>query len=167
MEVTLREAVPADAKEILAYLVKVDGQSDFLVLDDLDLTPEAYGDLLAYCFESKRHLMMLALADDKIIGMLNVNGSPEERRVHVGEIGISVDHDYWRNGIASLLLEELDAWWRNESTLVRLELYVMANNIPAITLYLKNNFEIEGQMHQAVLMPDDTLADLIVMGQVR
>lgn len=167
MEIILREAIPNDAKNLLDYLQQVNDESDFLVLEDLDLTVASYSELLEYSYASKRHLMLLALMDDKIVGMVNVNGSPEERRTHTAEIGISVAKKMWHQGLASALMEEMQAWWEEESTLTRLELYVVAKNFPALNLYLKNDFKIEGRMSQGIEMTDGSFDDLIVMGKTK
>lgn len=167
MEVTLGLAKAADAKRLLAYLQKVAQQTNFLVMEDLAMDSTAYGELLDFAADSPRHLMLYAEVSGEIIGLVNVNGSPEEARRHCGEIGITVDQKFWRLGIAQLLMEELDYWWQEASSLTRLELYVQERNHAARALYRKFHFQEEGCLQEGVLTPDGGAQNLILMAKLQ
>ncbi|MBI1774153.1 MAG: GNAT family N-acetyltransferase [Proteobacteria bacterium] len=87
------------------------------------------------------------------------------RRQHAGEIGMGVHDAYRGNGIGTALLEHLidaaDRWLG----LQRLELEVYTDNAPAIGLYRKFGFTIEGT-HRALAFRDGVFADAYSMARL-
>ena len=67
------------------------------------------------------------------------------RRSHCGSVGIAVAKGWHGQGIGSLLGALLDVAdnWMN---LRRVELMVYTDNEPAIALYRKHGFEVEGEL---------------------
>ena len=110
-------------------------------------------------------VFIVAVMDDRLVGaaaMIRYKG----RRDHVGDIGISVHDDFQGRGIGSALLGALvdtaDQWLN----LRRLELAVYVDNEPAIRLYKRFGFVIEGT-RRAVAFRDGTFVDDYVMARVR
>ncbi|PBP89497.1 GNAT family N-acetyltransferase [Pseudomonas syringae] len=66
------------------------------------------------------------------------------RRQHVADFWMGVADDHHRQGIGDLLLNELTTTASRWMNLKRLELTVFVDNKPAIALYEKNGFVIEG-----------------------
>ncbi|WP_071131644.1 GNAT family N-acetyltransferase [Enterococcus timonensis] len=165
MELTIREAVPNDGEKILAYLKEVSKETDFLVLDQLPAIAE-YQELLDFIFNADNQTIFIALEGETMIGMGNINGATENKRQHIGELGVSVRKEYWQLGLGSIIVEELLAWVQEESSLMRIELYVSAENTAAIHLYEKFSFETEGRLRQALQKEDDTFADVLVMARL-
>lgn len=167
MEITFKEALPKDAEKILAYLSKVKDESDFLVVEDLDVDFKKYQQTLVYLYESNSQFLMLAWLEDEIIGMGNINGQFEDKRRHIGELGISVRKEFWQQKIGTYLMEEMLSWFEEDSDLVRLELYVNANNLPAIGLYQKFHFETEGRLKKALEVKPGKYVDAFLMSYVK
>jgi putative acetyltransferase len=88
---------------------------------------------------------LLACVDDKVVGHIGLHTSPNRpRRQHAGAIGMGVHDDWQGKGIGAALMQaavDLADQWLNLS---RLELQVYTDNEPAIRLYTKFNFVIEG-----------------------
>jgi putative acetyltransferase len=87
----------------------------------------------------------VALIDGKIVGNLGLEICNNLRRRHVGSFGMGVMDDYQGQGVGSALLAaliKLSDQWLN---LRRIELTVYTDNAPAIALYKKFGFEIEGE----------------------
>jgi L-phenylalanine/L-methionine N-acetyltransferase len=92
---------------------------------------------------------LVACVENEIVGFLGLwidSHSPGRR--HIGGIGMAV-HDKWQGqGVGTALMEatiELADKWLN---LVRLELTVYTDNEPAIKLYQKFGFKIEGTLER-------------------
>lgn len=69
---------------------------------------------------------------------------------HVGTLGMGVVRAYSQQGIgSSLLARAIEHAWG--SGLKRLELQVFADNAPAIALYERHGYEIEGRQRYARL----------------
>ncbi len=90
---------------------------------------------------------LLACVDDEIIGQLGLHTFPNHpRRRHVGQIGMAVRDDWHGKGAGSALMGaavDLADRWLN---LTRLELDVYTDNEPAVRLYKKFGFVIEGTL---------------------
>jgi putative acetyltransferase len=88
---------------------------------------------------------IVAQLDGRIVGCADVTRD-KGRRSHVGVIGISVHDDFQGRRIGSAmvaaLIEVADDWL----DLKRLELTVQTDNEPAIRLYRKFGFEVEGTL---------------------
>ena len=88
---------------------------------------------------------LVACAGAEVVGQLGLHTFPERpRRRHVGQIGMAVHDDWHGRGVGSALMQaavDLADRWLN---LRRLELEVYTDNAPAIALYKKFGFVIEG-----------------------
>jgi putative acetyltransferase len=88
---------------------------------------------------------LVATIDGEVVGNLGLHQAARSpRRRHVGNLGISVRDDRQGHGVGSALMRaalELADGWINYQ---RLELWVYADNLPALALYRKFGFVIEG-----------------------
>ncbi len=88
---------------------------------------------------------LVACVDDEVIGQLGLHTFPNRpRRRHVGQLGMMVHDDWQGKGVGTALMQaaiDLADKWLNLS---RLELDVYTDNGPAIKLYTKFGFTIEG-----------------------
>ena len=88
------------------------------------------------------------------------------RRDHVGHIGMCVHDDFHGRGIGSSLMAALVDTADNWLGLRRLELAVFIDNAPAIRLYKKFGFEIEGT-RRAAAFRDGAFVDDYLMARLR
>src|SRR5512139_2009064 len=88
---------------------------------------------------------LVACVDGEVVGQLGLHTSPDRpRRRHAGQIGMAVRDDWQGKGVGTALMQaaiDLADKWVNLS---RLELEVYTDNEPAIKLYQKFGFTIEG-----------------------
>jgi len=88
---------------------------------------------------------LVACTEDEVVGQLSLHTFPNHpRRRHVGQIGMAVRDDWQGKGAGTALMEamvDLAERWLN---LTRIELEVYTDNEPAIRLYKKFGFIIEG-----------------------
>jgi putative acetyltransferase len=106
------------------------------------------------------------IADDVVgtAGLVLMTRTP--RRRHAAEIGIAV-HDAWHgrgvgNALMRAALDLADCWLNLE----RLELFVFTDNEPAIRLYKKHGFEVEGRLKRYSFR-DGGYTDAFVMARLR
>ncbi len=110
---------------------------------------------------------LVACADDEIVGhlaLMTFVHSP--RRRHVGTLGMAARDDWQGRGVGSALMEaviDLADLWLN---LKRLELEVFSDNAPAVGLYKKFGFQIEGTL-RAYAFRDGEYADVYAMARLR
>lgn len=109
--------------------------------------------------------MLVAEIDGKIVGHASLN-LYTRRRSHVGSIGVGVDESFRGRGVGTAfmvaLLDLADNWYN----LRRVELQVYIDNAPAIHLYQKFGFTIEGT-HRAFAYRDGAYVDALTMARVR
>lgn len=107
---------------------------------------------------------LVAALDGRVVGQAGLHRFPG-RRAHAAGIGMGV-HDAWTGrGIGAALLAALvdmaDRWLG----LRRLELTVYTDNAPAIVLYRRFGFEVEGT-HSAFALRDGRYADAHAMARL-
>ena len=110
---------------------------------------------------------LLACVEDEIIGQLGLHTFPNHpRRRHVGQIGMAVRDDWHGKGAGTALMGaavDLADKWLN---LMRLELDVYTDNEPAIRLYQKFGFVIEGTLVNYAYR-DGQFVDTYTMARLR
>ena len=91
--------------------------------------------------------LVACVDNNEVVGQLDLHTFPNRpRRRHVGQIGMAVRDDWQGKGVGTVLMQaavDLADKWLN---LRRLELEVYIDNGPAIRLYEKFGFTIEGTL---------------------
>jgi L-phenylalanine/L-methionine N-acetyltransferase len=110
---------------------------------------------------------LVACIDDDIVGQLSIQTFPHTpRRGHVGQLGMAVHDDWQHQGIGSALMQAAINLADNWLNLRRLELEVFTDNEPAIRLYQKHGFTIEGRLVQFAFR-DGQYVDAYFMARLR
>jgi L-phenylalanine/L-methionine N-acetyltransferase len=144
MAITVRRATPADA----AAFARIMG--DPAVYGGLMQMPYTNADIWStrlkdLCEPGKADLMLVAELDGDIVGTSGLHpAGPALRRRHVLMLGISVSPSAQRRGVGSALMAAMCDYADRWVGALRLELNVYTDNAPAIALYRKFGFEIEG-----------------------
>lgn len=165
MDITIREAQPGDAAQIITYVNHLSKEPE----SNLEISPGEFtytekeeADILAGFAASPNSLFLVAEIGGKIVGMLNCKGSPRAAIRHAVTLGISVDRVWRRQGVGTQLLENAIAWARKSGLVSRIELSVFERNSTAIHLYEKFGFDVEGKRRRAVFR-DGTYLDTLLM----
>jgi putative acetyltransferase len=108
---------------------------------------------------------LVAVIDGKAIGMIFL-GRFENRRSHVGSIGMAVHDAYAGRGAGTALMAAVVDLADNWLQLKRLELGVYADNARAIALYERFGFEREG-LNRAYAWRDGAYADSLMMARLK
>lgn len=110
---------------------------------------------------------LVACVENEIVGQLGLHTFPNfPRRRHVGQLGMAIRDDWHGKGAGSALMQaalELADNWLNLS---RVELEVFTDNEPAIALYKKFGFVVEGT-HKMFAYRDGQFADVYAMARLR
>lgn len=110
---------------------------------------------------------LVACVENEIVGQLGLYTFPNHpRRRHVGQIGMAVRDDWQGKGAGTALMQaaiDLADKWLN---LMRLELDVYTDNEPAIRLYKKFGFVIEGTLVKYAYR-DGQYVDTYTMARLR
>lgn len=163
--ITVREATPADAAALLAHLkalVAEPGINIPLAPDEITTTLEQEKGLLADIADSPHAIMLVAIAGGGIVGELSLKAISSRRAVkHVATLGMSVKQEWRHQGVGRALLADAIAW-APSAGIKRIELYVYCRNTPAIALYEKFGFAIEGRRKNFIREGDAYLDDFVM-----
>jgi ribosomal protein S18 acetylase RimI-like enzyme len=105
---------------------------------------------------------VVALDGDSVVGWCDIVPGFEEGYTHAGRLGMGVKKEYRRRKIGERLMTECIRLAKLRG-LERVELDVFADNFPAIQLYLKHGFGVEGRKSRARKI-DGEYQDILIMG---
>jgi putative acetyltransferase len=115
--------------------------------------------------ENERLLPLVALHDGEVIGNCSLEQHARVRRAHSGSIGMVVARDWQGQGVGTRLLAAVLEVADNWMGLQRVELTVFSDNEPALALYRRHGFEVEGQLRDYA-MRDGRLTDVYSMARL-
>jgi RimJ/RimL family protein N-acetyltransferase len=165
MEVIIREAIPSDAAQIIAYVNRLSEEPHSnieLSPGEFTLSVEDEARILSDFAASDNSIYLVAEADGQIVGSLNCKGGKRRAIRHAVTLGMSVDQDWRSQGIGSQLMAQAIAWAKSTGIISRIDLAVFERNEKAIRLYKKFGFEIEGK-HQKAIFRDGMYLDNLTM----
>ena len=143
MDITIRRAEPSDSEALYKIY-----NGPKVVWGTLQLpypSLEVWRKRLAEPEEGNYKLV--ALVGNEIAGQLGLSTDPSRpRRKHAGGIGMAVRDDFQGQGIGTALLQAAVDMADNWLNLLRLELTVFTDNEPAVHLYKKFGFVVEGTL---------------------
>lgn len=149
IDLIIRQAEPNDARAILGLTRQIGKETNFLTFgsEGIDLTVQQEMDLIDRFMRAPKSLMLVVEVDDQIIGLANIAAFSIEKQGHVAELGVSLIQEYWNYGIGGMLVEALIDFAR-EVGLKVITLEVVVDNVRAVKLYEKYNFEIRGTLQK-------------------
>ncbi len=150
----IREAAGIDASDLLKYLERISGETDFLTFGpgEFRMTEDEERFYLDKCLQAENCLYLLALVDNEICGTLSFEAGIRPRNRHTGEFGVTVLEKYWGNGIATVLIRALIEWAENGGIIKKINLRVRTDNRRAVLLYEKLGFIIEGKIIKELMI---------------
>ena len=164
MEIKIREIEVEDYKELLDFMKKVKGETNFLrgYPNEIKMSYEDEKEHIKKVKSSETSNYFVVMKNNKIIGCIGFNGNTARKMKHYGTIGISVLKEYWGRGIATALLEKLISWAK-EKGIKKINLDVFENNKRAIKLYEKFGFKLEGCIEDGIFDGENYI-NLLVYG---
>lgn len=106
---------------------------------------------------------IVAFYEDKIVGHAQIFKFPHSRRKGTADLLTYIHQDFQGVGLGTAMLAKLIELAKKEG-LHRIGLQVVADNKPAIHLYQKIGFKVEGVMKGAYFGEDGKYHDMLVMG---
>ena len=98
---------------------------------------------------SGNNAVLVAAVGEHLVGLATATGGVHPAKRATVEIGIGILEAYRGRGIGRALMTGIEDWARIAG-IHRLQLPVVATNEPAIALYRKSGFSIEGTLRESV-----------------
>jgi len=165
MKVTIREAEPSDAEQLIAHVQRLANETDInvpLAPGEFNLTVDEEREILAGYAGSRNSLFLVAEAGSQIVGALTCKGGTRQATRHAVTLGVSIRKGWRGKGIGTTLMARAVEWATSTGVVTRIELKVLARNKIATHLYEKFGFQIEGRRQRAIYSKGEYADDLIM-----
>lgn len=156
---TIRIAMPEDASQWAAMLLKLDEEVEYTTFQSGERSPDIskYMDKITATTKYPKSAIFLAfdnqLENDKVVGYLSIEAYKNNRRCHVATVGIGILESHYSRGIANqLAIESMKHAKTND--LRRIEAHIARSNYKSIALAKKFGFVIEGIKKNAIKIND-------------
>ena len=168
LNITLREAIPSDAKNLIQAISLLNQETPFIVVSPhaLTMTVESMASEIDYIYNQANQFILLAFNYDEIIGIATIVSEEEVSFQHVGELGITIKKEFWGLGLGTVMIEELIALCDENNLVKRIEINVQKRNTRAIKLYEKTGFITEGIKRCAYLSENHEFIDIVLMSKI-
>lgn len=162
----IRKCKINDAEAYLRMLKQLDQETSFMLYEpgERETTVEETRRRLESVKKAENKILFVAKAEDDIVGFIEGHGGTLSRNRYTLYVVIGILEDYQGKGIGSKLFARLEEWAK-ENRIHRLELTVMEHNRPAMYLYEKCGFQVEG-MRKKSLYVDGEFINEFYMGKV-
>lgn len=158
----IREIDKGEVRMYFECLKKIDQETKFMMFEPDERQFDE--NLITSYLTNKDDLFIGAFSEHEIVGFLSAKRGSFKRIRHSAYIVIGIRQAFQRQGIGSKLFDKLDEWAR-KNQLKRLELTVEVSNTPAINLYEKQGFSIEGIKRKTMLV-DGEFVDEYMMAKL-
>ena len=160
IKVILKTPNKEDAKEVLDFIVRICGQTDFLLSSPEDKKFNvADEERWIESYKESKNYFVCAYVDGKLVGDCNLDFRSHLKDKHRALVGIGIDKEYWNKGIGSLLFDELINLAKKTDGIEQIELGVISINERAKHLYEKKGFVKTGVIPKAIKLKDGTYLD--------
>lgn len=154
-----------DANRFLEMLLTLDSQTKYMMFEVGERNTDVASIVnMINSYNRTQSLLLVAKDNGEIVGFLSAQKGQVKRTKHNAYIVIGILQSHHKKGIGSELFAQLERWAKQQQ-IKRLELTVMTHNQPAVHLYKKFGFEIEGTKKNAMIV-DGVFVDEYYMAKL-
>lgn len=162
----LRSPREEDAAEMLGYIVRASGETEFLMrypeeYDDFTLEQEKK--FLGEAVLDRNRVMIACLVDGKIAGSCQITFCTGIKSRHRASVAIGLLKEYWNLGIGTRMFEEMINIAKARDGVRQIELDFIEGNSRARCLYEKMGFRITGVKPDAIRLKNGTFLNEYMM----
>lgn len=109
----------------------------------------------------------IAVDGAAIAGHIDLRARPEQASAHRALLGMGVQRNYRRQGLAVRLLQVARDWALHETALDWIDLELLTINLPARELYLANGFTVTGEVADMFRIDGEALGYTFMTSRLR
>lgn len=165
-EALLRSPCEDDAEEMLQFIVKASGETDYLMKypeEFASLTLEQEQSFIREKCLGQNELMIVCSVNGRIAGNCQISFRTEVKYRHRASVAIAILQEYWGLGVGTRMFEELIQAAKKRDGIRQIELEFVEGNSRARGLYEKMGFRITGVKPDAIQRKDGTFANEYMM----
>lgn len=165
-EALLRSPCEDDAEEMLQFIIKASGETDFLMKfpeEFAEFTLEQEKDFIHENYSNQNGMMISCLVNGKIVGNCQISFRTGLKDRHRASVAIALLQEFWNLGIGTRMFEELFRVAYERGGVRQIELDFIEGNSRARALYEKRGFRITGVKPDAIRMKDGTFVSEYMM----
>ena len=165
-EALLRSPCEENAEEMLQFIIKASGETDFLMKfpeEYAGFTLEQEKDFIRGAYSNQDMLMIACFVNGKIAGNCQISFRTGMKDRHRASVAIALLQEYWHLGIGTKMFEELFLAARERGGVRQIELDFVEGNSRARGLYEKMGFRITGLKPDAIRLKDGTFVNEYMM----
>ncbi|MGX1265382.1 RimJ/RimL family protein N-acetyltransferase [Rossellomorea marisflavi] len=159
-----RRVHPEDSRKIVRLMKEVEKTSPYMMMEggERKTTPEQFKSFLERIGNTST--ILAAEESGEFVGYVMILTESTRKTSHRAYMVIGIREDWRGKGLGKSLIWE-GIQWAKERSLTRLELTVVTDNKPAIALYKRMGFVIEGTKRQSLYI-DGQYHDEYYMAQL-
>ncbi|HUT52226.1 MAG TPA: GNAT family protein [bacterium] len=157
----IRGIMESDAAAFLELCIRVEAESEHMLIrpGERSATVGQQRARIAEIVACDNSIILVAEDGGELAGYAAAVGGPYRRNRHTAHLVIGIREAHCGQGLGTRFFAELEAWARRQG-LRRLELEVTVTNAPAIALYQKSGFTVEGTRKDAVCVEGEYVDEL-------
>jgi len=162
----LRSPREDDAEEMLQFIMKASGETDFLMKypeEYADFTLEQEKSFINESVCSQNAVMIACVVDGKIAGNCQISFRTGMKDRHRASVAIALLQEFWNLGIGTKMFEEMFRIAREREEVRQIELDFIEGNSRARSLYEKMGFRIAGIKPDAIRTRDGAFLNEYMM----
>jgi len=162
----LRSPCEKDAEEMLQFIIKASGETDFLMRfpeEWAEFSLEQERTFIHEDYYNQNSLMIACVVDGRIVGNCQISFRTGKKDRHRASVAIALLKEFWNLGIGTKMFEELIRIAKERDGVCQIELDFIEGNSRARSLYEKMGFRITGVKPDAIRMKDGTFVNEYMM----
>ncbi|MDQ5962622.1 MAG: hypothetical protein QG653_429 [Patescibacteria group bacterium] len=160
-EIHIRRFTLKDARLFSKLRINIDNESDFLLAKKGERRDTGLHIIVKLIISQRRTVTFLAFDGKEAIGYVSLVFPKFLKLSGNAYLTIALREKYRGKGIGSMLMEKAESFAK-EKNIRRIELEVFGKNQPAIELYKKRDYQVEGIKKDAIQTPGG-FDDIIIM----
>ncbi|RDI45454.1 GNAT family N-acetyltransferase [Falsibacillus pallidus] len=112
----IRQATVKDAEKLAALMMRVDGQSDFMMFEagERTLTAEQMEKRILSVEKQSNSVILIAADEEDLIGYMFAIGGTANKNRHSAYLVIGIDEAFTGKGVGKEFFAEMERWARSK-----------------------------------------------------